>query len=104
MAAPRRQVDAAQLISPSLGASELAITRLFAAARAATPCILFLDGLEVLAARRNYTCGFVGKYHLGFPLPQKRPGARAQFVGGARGVRLRAAADVEVMSECRISI
>ena len=42
---------------------------------------------EVLAARRNYTCGFVGKYHLGFPLPQKRPGARAQFVGGARGLK-----------------
>ena len=48
------EVHAAQLISPTVGASEAALARLFASARAASPCILFLDGLESLAGVRGH--------------------------------------------------
>ena len=47
------EVHAAHLISSALGASEAAVARLFAAARAAAPCVLFLDGLEALAPPRG---------------------------------------------------
>lgn len=47
------EVHAAHLISSALGASEAALARLFAAARAAAPCVLFLDGLEALAPPRG---------------------------------------------------
>ena len=47
------EVNAAQLISPTVGASEAALSRLFASARAAAPCILFLDNLEALASIRG---------------------------------------------------
>jgi SpoVK/Ycf46/Vps4 family AAA+-type ATPase len=47
------EVHAAQLVSSTIGASEAALARLFASARAAAPCILFLDGLDSLAPPRG---------------------------------------------------
>ena len=47
------EIHAAHLISPALGASEAALARLFAAARQAAPCVLFIDGLEALAPHRG---------------------------------------------------
>jgi len=47
------EVHAAQLVAPTLGASEANLAKLFASARSAAPCILFLDGLEALGATRG---------------------------------------------------
>ena len=47
------EVPAAALISSTVGASERNLARLLGAARAAAPCILFLDGLESLAPVRG---------------------------------------------------
>lgn len=47
------EVHAAQLVSPIIGASEAALARLFTSARAAAPCILFLDGVDALAPQRG---------------------------------------------------
>ena len=47
------EVHAAQIVSPVLGQSERQLAALFAAARSATPCVLFLDGLEALAPCRG---------------------------------------------------
>lgn len=47
------EVHAAHLVSPLVGASEAAMARLFAAARAAAPCVLFLDGIDALAPVRG---------------------------------------------------
>lgn len=54
----------------------------------------FLTGAErtvahELTARANYSCGFVGKFHLGFPVPHARGGegaAPTSYRGGARGL------------------
>ena len=48
------EVHAAQLVSSTVGASERALASLFAAARAAAPCVLFLDGLDALAPVRGF--------------------------------------------------
>ena len=50
----------------------------------------FLTGQEPTVAHRlrtaGYATGFVGKYHLGFPLPEAQRKGRATFGGGGRGL------------------
>ena len=46
-------VNCTSLIHKEIGGSERAVHRLFAAVRAAAPCILLLDGIENIASRRG---------------------------------------------------
>ncbi|ORZ31016.1 P-loop containing nucleoside triphosphate hydrolase protein, partial [Catenaria anguillulae PL171] len=46
-------LDASRVLSKVVGASEAAIARAFAAARAAAPCVLLLDQVETLAGHRG---------------------------------------------------
>ncbi len=46
-------VDSASLLSKYFGQSERNLAQVFADARAASPCILFFDQIDVLAAKRN---------------------------------------------------
>uniref|UniRef100_A0A7S2RHQ3 AAA+ ATPase domain-containing protein n=1 Tax=Mucochytrium quahogii TaxID=96639 RepID=A0A7S2RHQ3_9STRA len=50
-------VKASELLSMYLGESERLIRQLFARARKASPCILFLDELDALATKRNLEGG-----------------------------------------------
>ncbi|CAM9283008.1 unnamed protein product [Choristocarpus tenellus] len=47
-------VQCTDLVDKVVGRSERSVSELFAAARAAAPCILFLDQVEGVAARRGY--------------------------------------------------
>jgi ATP-dependent 26S proteasome regulatory subunit len=46
-------VQCTELIDKVVGRSEAAVSRLFAAARAAAPCLLFLDQIESVGAARG---------------------------------------------------
>ena len=51
--ASARVLYATDVASPLVGASEAAIAAAFAAARAAAPCLLVIDGLDILAPARS---------------------------------------------------
>lgn len=48
-------VDSHSLIEKEVGASERNVAALFARARAASPCVVFIDGLDAIAPPRNRT-------------------------------------------------
>jgi SpoVK/Ycf46/Vps4 family AAA+-type ATPase len=51
--ATARVLTAIDIVSPLVGATEAAIAALFAAARTAAPCLVIIDGLDVLSPARR---------------------------------------------------